>query len=543
MTTPDKMPENELSDGRAAVSPGSKPRYSVIRFLLGGTAAIALAAMIWPVLPRHYVSEATLIIQPSGVNNVENISTTLRQPLDESAILSELDLLRSDFLIDRLMEQHALLLDPEFSKPGIVTRLRVQIAELIAPDLAARAHVEAPGTQPSAGYVKHTEQITALQQRLLGISTAHAAAREAPPTLFDHGAEALFSRITVEPEIDSGPDPASSSGSMVADFRLQLAALVGPQELKPATHGEVRAQLRNAIDVHRDRRSYTLKIAVKSEDPVKATTLTQSFADAYLEMQVERKRDSFNHLTLNVRQRAETLGLKAQASRATIVEFMEQTGLVDEGAQASLNAQLTLLSTEAANAKAHAIEASSRANSLAEMQAQAVLDNAPAVLESPTVQRLKQNLAEALSRVAVSPVEIQSIEQRLMEEQDKIVAGAAIEAKNWTNRQEMLDIEIEHIRKQMVTRRIAALDLENLIREAESDEAAYRHALSELNNLASGEQVFLPDAELISAASTPTRAAFPNPLLFGIGALILALLSGAVFNFRAIIADIKKLAP
>jgi uncharacterized protein involved in exopolysaccharide biosynthesis len=95
---------------------------------------------------------------------------------------------------------------------------------------------------------------------------------------------------------------------------------------------------------------------------------------------------------------------------------------------------------------------------------------------------------------------------------------------------------------QMVKRRIAALDLDNLTREAESDETVYRHALSELNAVTPGEQAFLPDAELISMASMPIRAAFPNPLLFGLGALIFALLSGVALNLRAINADLKKLA-
>ena len=117
--------------------PKPEPRYSVFRFLMGGTAAVVIAAAIWPMLPRHYVSQATFVIQPSGTNNAESlqVSATLRQPLDESAILSEIDTLRSDFLLDRLMQDHALVYDPEFSRLGRLTQLRLQLAGMISPDV------------------------------------------------------------------------------------------------------------------------------------------------------------------------------------------------------------------------------------------------------------------------------------------------------------------------------------------------------------------------------------------------------------------------
>jgi hypothetical protein len=163
-TTVDEQPDT-VSPER--VTQPRQPRYSVFRFLLGSTAAIALAATIWPALPRHYVSEATLIIQPSGASNVENlnVSAALRQPLDESAILSEVDTLRSDFLLDRLMQEHALLHDPEFSAPGRVTQLRMQIAGLIAPDAAVHARWEQPVSQQSGEHLEYQGPVARLEEQ------------------------------------------------------------------------------------------------------------------------------------------------------------------------------------------------------------------------------------------------------------------------------------------------------------------------------------------------------------------------------------------
>ena len=508
-----------------------KPRFSVFRFLLGSSAALALAATVWPMLPRHYVSEATLVIQPSGVSNTENlqVSSALRQPLDESAILSEIDTLRSDFLLDRLMQDHALLRDPEFSGPGRLSRLRVQIASLIAPD----EHIDIGLPDPGRG---RPAKAVRLEQKLLGVSSAHAA--PSGPIAGESG----MADVAVDRRAHALPGPADAMETHLEGLRTRIAMLIEPPEPQPLAYDEIRNRLRDAIEISRDRRSYTLQVSVRSEDPEKASILNRSFINAYLDRQVDRKRNAVDHLAAYLRERTETLRARAQDSRARMVEFMERSGLVDEGARTSLDAKLTSLSTESAIARARAIEASARASSLTHLKEADALDSAPAVLESPTVQRLKQSLAEALFRTAVSPVEIESIQERIADEQERIVAGAMIEAENWSSRQALLDREIAAIRRLMVERRKSELVLEDLARQSDSDEAAYRHASSELRTLAPGEQTYLPDAELISLASVPTKAAFPNPLLFGLGALVFSLVAGVGLNFRALLADLVKLA-
>lgn len=508
------------------------PRYSIWRFLLGSTAVLALAALVWPALPRQYVSQATLVMQPSGTNGVETLEQRLarREPLDESAILSEIDTLRSDFLLDRLIADHALLHDAEFSGPGRLAQLRLQLADLIAPDAVASAQWRRSAARSAPG---------PFELHLLSISPAHAAMGP-----ISAGGETVVPdnvRLSIQEHPGEIPVLPGQSKSMIGEFRNHLATWIEPPDGEPLTHAEIRERLREAIDIRRDRRSYTLEIAVKSEDPVKAAALTTSFTNTYLDMQIDRKRNAVNDLAGHMSERTRSLREKAFRSRTAMETFMSETGLVDEGAQASLEAQLSSLSTETAIVKARAIEASTRATTLARMKEQNSLDSAPAVLESPTVQRLKQSLAEALARPVVSPAEIQSIEERIATEQDRILAGAQVEAEGWSHRQDLLDKEIVAIRALMTERRIAAFELANLTREAESDELVYRGSLAEFNALTAAEQRFLPDAELISMASVPNMAALPNPLLFGLGALILSLAAGVGLNLRALLADVGKM--
>ena len=347
--------------------------------------------------------------------------------------------------------------------------------------------LQQPGEHP-----EYVGRVARLDQQLLGVSTANAAP-SGPVAITDDSVVPPHSPDAIGQLVARLPELAHGAEVRLAGLRSQLATLIEPVNPELPSYAEVRHRLRDAIDIKRDRRSYTLQVAVKSEDPAKASALTRSFTDAYLEMQVERKRNAVEHLASYLQERAETLGEKAHHSRSAMVAFMEETGLVDEGAQVSLDAQLTSLSTEAATAKARAIEASARAASLKEMKDRGTLDSAPSVLESPTIQRLKQTHAEALFRTAVSPVEIRSIEERISDEQERIVAGAMIEAESWTHRHELLNREMEEIRRLMVERRVAALELEDLSREAQSDEGTYRHALSEYNALATGEHTFLPD--------------------------------------------------
>jgi uncharacterized protein involved in exopolysaccharide biosynthesis len=296
---------------------------------------------------------------------------------------------------------------------------------------------------------------------------------------------------------------------------------------RPMDEADLRRRLMSHLTVAREKRSYTIRIGYSAGDPVKASAMTRTLVSAYLDDQVARKRETLSNQTYWLKQRADSLQGKYDEAQKKMLLFSDTSGLIDSGAQISLESQLSILSTELAQAKARQIEASSRFQSLSAMKVAGTLESAPEVLASPSVQRLKEAHATARSKMVVLDPELQALATEIAAESDRIVQGAVAEMGIWTNRERMLQDEIKSVREGLVERRRNAMRLDELQREAAADRTALDETLVRLKGQIGREGEIRPDAEVISQAEPPRKATFPNPLLTGIGVLLAASLAGA----------------
>src|ERR1700733_7776509 len=86
------------------------------RFISLVTATIAAFAMILVfILPARYLGETVVMLDPrkTQVSNMESVVSTL--PADNAAIRSEIDIIKSRSVIDRIINDLHLLTDPHFN--------------------------------------------------------------------------------------------------------------------------------------------------------------------------------------------------------------------------------------------------------------------------------------------------------------------------------------------------------------------------------------------------------------------------------------------
>lgn len=440
--------------GKAKAGASGRPRgaaWPIMRFLFGFTVVFALAIAAWPHIPRQYESRAVIVLRPTDVE-ARDQAQAMRQPLDESAIQSEIDAISSTSIADTIIAVHGLADDPEFTEG----RLPIPRPQLIWPE---------------EGWV---------------------------PTVF-------FG-----------------------------------EESRPVTQSALRHNLRERMLVERDRRSYTLAIGFRSTDPVKAEALTQTLLSTYLETQVERKQRSAESLHAWLTDRVDLARSRLMQSEEAYRGYLARTGLLDRGAQISLEAQLAALSADLAATRSQAIEAQTRAASLLAMRENGTLDSAPEVLASPAVRSLRERMTGALSRTVVASPEFQAISGEIDAEVDRIVRSAAAQASALAEREELLRAEIMSIRTTLSERHEAELAAERLQIEAANDRTALEEALTRLKDVA-GTVQFRPDAEVIMAPEVPDRAASPSLLLALIGTFLAACLAGALMNWRLILAGGRRL--
>ncbi len=92
------------------------PGATAKRFLTAACAVLTVCALAYPVIPRRYEASAAVVLQPTDLDG--QADRTLRQPLDENALQSEVDLITAPALADRVIEANGLRGDPEFNGAG-----------------------------------------------------------------------------------------------------------------------------------------------------------------------------------------------------------------------------------------------------------------------------------------------------------------------------------------------------------------------------------------------------------------------------------------
>lgn len=95
----------------------------VQRFMAGFLLVLCVAAAAWPVLPRRYEAAGSVILRPTDREGQSDSALAMRQPLDDNAVQSEMDLVSATSVIDAIIGRHAVAADPEFASPPAVARL------------------------------------------------------------------------------------------------------------------------------------------------------------------------------------------------------------------------------------------------------------------------------------------------------------------------------------------------------------------------------------------------------------------------------------
>jgi uncharacterized protein involved in exopolysaccharide biosynthesis len=410
------------------------------RFLTGFAAVLVIAAVVWPLLPRRFESNATVILLMDRDDGT-GISHQVRAFPDDNVVQSEIDLISSPQLAAQVVTQLNLVNDPEFGRGhGIATVLRASFP--------------------------------AIAQLL--------------------------------------PDGRADASN--ADL--------------------VRRRLEDRLTIVRDRRSYTVKFGYWSNDPVKAAALTGALLTAFIDARAEHRRETAAKVEDWMNSRVAILRTNALASHARVDQFLEETGLIDAGAQTSLESELGALSVALANAVTKTFETKTRLETLTTLRAQGKLDGAPEVLASPFMQKLKESTSAEAARPGAWAPHDREIASRIAAEGDLIVSGAEAEASEAATRETALRGELLRLRNALAKRSRDRSRLDDLDREAKADRTVLDEALVRLKGYVTLGSANAPEVEVVATPEPAPQPTFPKPALATIATLAAASICGLLLAWK-----------
>jgi uncharacterized protein involved in exopolysaccharide biosynthesis len=193
--------------------------------------------------------------------------------------------------------------------------------------------------------------------------------------------------------------------------------------------------------------------------------------------------------------------------------------------------QLETLSTAVAEAKRRTAESVSRADMLVASQRTGGLESTNEALSSPLLQQLRQRLVELSTGTAgsggptgASGAVVAYLRQGIEGEAQHLVKAAQNDATAALQTEVTLRNEIAKLDFRLVQVEESERKQHEMHRVVMTDLDAINGANARYMQEAGRGDVLQPDVEIVSIASTPDRASFPNPLTYAAGTMAIVIL-------------------
>ncbi|MGB3809088.1 MAG: polysaccharide biosynthesis tyrosine autokinase [Parvibaculum sp.] len=329
--------------------------------------------------------------------------------------------------------------------------------------------------------------------------------------------------------------------------RIWLKALTGggvQASEEEQREREINAVINKLVDresILRRRLTFVIEVNVKSESPQKAAKIANAIAETYVLDQLEAKFDATKQANEWLSMRLSDLRQQVQESERAVEIYRSEQGLegtdgatINDQQLSELNAQLILARTDFAEKQAKYERARQILNAGGSIES--VVD----VLQSRTIADLRQREAEMARQQAdlsskygprhpsIVNIEAQrrDVERQISAEVRRIVASIQNEAVISQSRVTSLQASLRELQDKAGQNNQALIRLRELLREAAANRAVYESFLGRFKETSQQTDFQTSDARLISSATPPLGATYPNKTLALAAAFFVSLLLG-----------------
>ena len=434
---------------------------------------IALAGLVAYSLTPQYTARASLMIDARQIH-VTDVQSVLSGLTAENAVLrSELDVLNSPELMRNVADYLDLYSDPYFNPPPKPSR-----------------------------WAQWRDQGRALLASLLP-------------------AEMLPSWAT-EKEVPEEPGPLDEEA----------------QERQVVEH------LLSNFSTDNDGPSYTIKVCFTASDPEVAAEIVNAIVDQYLYDQLQAKREATRAANDWLVERLNELSEEVRNAELAVRRYREEHGLIESRGEtvseqqlAEINARLVEAQVERSQAEARLKAArSGNPDGLRDVEGATILWQ----LRSEEAA-LRRREAEQSSRYGPQHPEMlrlraerADVQAKLREETNRVIESLAVAVQEAIAKEEALARALQERRQTTGTNQLAEVELNELIRQAESVSALYANFLRRYRETSEQEGLLRADARVVSEAQVPSKPSFPRPVLMmgagGVLGLLFGLLIAAILE-------------
>ncbi len=334
--------------------------------------------------------------------------------------------------------------------------------------------------------------------------------------------------FNLPPWLDQAIAPQSSDDANV-DRRLNGVIDAFQRQLKVTTDGKSRV----------------ITVSFQSTSAPLAAAVVNTLADFYVTAQLDAKLEATKRASLWLSDQLNSLRDSVIASDDAVEKFRREHGLARGETTTIATQQMTQIATEVTAAHAKRLAAQSR---LSEVQRAAAarghssydLSSLPEVLQSPLIQRLREQESDASRRLADlvshygdrypavinTRAELADVRSRIQAEVGKVASSLQNEVANALMQENSLNALLEKVKADNARSNVDEVQLHELEREAQASRTLYETLLQKLKETQSQQSFLQADADIISPAATPIDPSFPQKTVL----IIISVLTGFVLG-------------
>jgi succinoglycan biosynthesis transport protein ExoP len=321
-------------------------------------------------------------------------------------------------------------------------------------------------------------------------------------------------------------------------------------------------QVRKKLSIEADGRSYIITIGFAASSPEKAAQITNALAQQYLAAQIDAKTAVTASANEWAKSQLDSAGVQLRDAEAAIEKFRAQHEAIIEvapGNSVAVSQQfgqlLAQLNVQLATVAQARIATETRVAAAREMVKRQDLYAIPEVQTSPLLQALRAEEARLSARrahvesglgrqhpeVTAATRELARVQESIRSKVEQVVAGLASDAQVARRQEEELAAKVDSLRRKVGEASEQQLQLSILERRADARRAFYAALEKRYVETSALLHGVYPDARVVSPATPQPVPSWPNTgivlaggLLVGaaIGALLVALLEIRDKTFR-----------
>lgn len=352
---------------------------------------------------------------------------------------------------------------------------------------------------------------------------------------------------------------APKEPSFISKIFIGLGLISDPYSI-PAEE-RVLKEFYERLDVYQVDLSRVIAVEFTSENRELAESVPNAMVDVFLRVQSGEKLKDNSQASAWLEPEIERLRDSVQIAEARVAEYRAEKGLFTIGDTDTFEGQqLSDISAELTRVRSEKVDAEARATTVRRVLEKGEnIDSIANVLDSATVQRLRENEADIRGNIAdlsttlldghprmqALQSQLVDVQRQLRTEARKVLASLENEASVARLRERDLLGNFNNLKAQSAQAGGEGVQLRALEREAASQRELLETYLGRFRQTASRSQAnaIPPDARIISRAIMPTEAFFPKKLPIIIAAMVATFIIGAIWIMLAELFSGRALRP